>query len=132
VENSYNSPDSINGLDWTALGRRREMVDYIRGLIHLRRTYPELRLRDSASVLRKVVFPELLEAQMVAWMIDHKLYVVLNAHSRSRDVHLPAGEWSILVDEKGAGIVPRGRPKNQMVVVPGRSLMVLAVEGPSP
>jgi len=132
IENSYNSPDAINGLDWSALSRHREVVEYIRGLIELRRSQPLLRLGDAARVSSLVTFPELLEPQMVAWWIDHTLYVVLNAHPNSRDVHLPSGEWSILADQDGAGIATRGKPTNQMVVVPGRSLMVLAREASSP
>jgi len=126
VENSYASPDAVNGLDWTALARHRDVVAYLRGLIALRRARPELRLRDAASVSALVAFPELLEPQMVAWTVAGGLYIVLNAHSRPRDVHLPAGDWAILADAEGAGTEVRGRPRNQMVSVPGRSLMVLA------
>ncbi len=28
VENSYNSPDDVNGLDWSALSRHRAVVEY--------------------------------------------------------------------------------------------------------
>lgn len=125
VENSYHSPDAINGLDWTSLGKFPEVVAYIRGLIALRRSRPEFRLRDAATVSTAVWFPELLEPHMVAWVLAGRLYVVLNAHRRPREVHLPAGDWNILVDSKGAGTTPRGKPTNQMVVLPGRSLMVL-------
>jgi pullulanase len=130
-ENSYNAPDAVNGLDWQALSRHRDFVAWVRGLIALRRSRPELRLRDAGSVSALVAFPELLEGQMAAWTVAGKLAVVLNAHPRSRDVHLPAGDWVILADHTGAGTEPRGRPTNQMVVVPGRSLVVLALAGSS-
>jgi len=128
VENSYNSSDAINGLDWNALARHRDFVDYIRGLMALRKSRGDLRLRDAGSVSSLVTFPELLEANMVAWWIGHRLYVVLNAHPKPRDVHLPAGDWTILADHVAAGTSPLGKPKNQMVVLPGRSLMVLVRE----
>jgi pullulanase len=132
IENSYNSPDAVNGLDWTAPARHRDVVAYLKGLIALRRACSDFRLRDAAEISARVVFPELLEPQMVAWLIGQKWYVVLNANPRPRDVHLPAGEWTILVDENGAGTVSRGSPKNQMVVVPGRSLMVLVLKAALP
>ena len=132
VENSYNSPDTINGLDWSALARHKDFVAYVRGLVSLRRARGDLRLRDAVSVASLVSFPELLEPHMVAWWIGHRLYVVLNAHPRSRDVHLPAGDWTILADHLGAGTASRGKPKNQMVVLPGRSLMVLTNESSEP
>src|SRR5262249_40581595 len=43
VENSYQSPDKVNGLDWTALSRHADTVNWIRGLIALRRGRPEFR-----------------------------------------------------------------------------------------
>lgn len=132
VENSYNSPDAINGLDWDAAAAHADFVTYIRGLVALRRSQGDLRLRDAHSILTRVSFPELLESQMVAWWIGKRLYVVLNAHPRPRDVHLPAGDWTILADHSGAGPEPRGKPQNHMVVLPGRSLMVLVNDQPSP
>jgi len=132
VENSYNSPDSINGLDWSTLQQHRDFVEWMRGLIALRRAWPALRLRDAQEVARQVAFPELLEGHMVAWLIDGRHYVVLNAHAKARDVHLPSGDWSILVDHQGAGTVPLGKPKNHMVILPGRSLMVLVKDFPLP
>jgi len=130
VENSYNSPDSVNGLDWTALERQSLSVDWVRGLIALRRHRSEFRLRDSGSVSNLIAFPELLEPQMVAWTIAQRVYVVLNAHARSRDVHLPSGAWTIVADAQGVGTQGRGAPTNQMVVVPGRSLVVLVRQAP--
>lgn len=126
VENSYNSPDSVNGLDWTALSRHAGAVDYVRGLIALRKARPELRLRTAESVSKALWFPELLEPHVVAWVAGGSLYVVLNAHRRPREIYLPAGDWTILADSAGVGIEPRGTPSRQMVVLPGRSLMVLA------
>lgn len=132
VENSYNSPDAINGLDWSAAFRHRDVVDYLRGLIALRRERPELRLRTSPEVVEALWFPELLEAQMVGWIVAGRVYVLLNAHQRAREVHLPQGNWTIVVDGSRAGTTPLGRPTNQMAVLPGRSLMVLVADPPSP
>jgi len=126
-ENSYNAPDAVNGLDWTGLDRHREFVAWIRGLLALRKAYPEFRLRDAGSVSSLLSFPELLEAHMAAWRPGDRLYVVLNAHHRPREVHLPAGDWSIVADAHRAGTASLGKPRNQMVVVPGRSPLVLAI-----
>jgi len=123
-ENSYDAPDSVNGLDWTALARHRDTVEYVRGLLALRRQRSEFRLRDAASICAQMSFPELLEPQMAAWRVGG-VYVVLNAHANPRDVHLPAGNWTVVTDASGAGTRPRGAPHNQMIVVPGRTAIVL-------
>jgi pullulanase len=127
VENSYRSSDAVNGLDWSALARHSSFVDWIRGLIALRRAIPEFRLRDPASIVSLMSFPELLEPHMVAWRVG-PVYAVLNAHPHAREVHLPSGNWMVVADASGAGSQPRGRPRNQMIEVPGRSATVLVDE----
>lgn len=129
IENSYKSPDRVNGLDWTALSRHGDCVEWIKKLIALRRQRPEFRLRDSASVLALMSFPELLEPHMVAWRVGH-LYAVLNAHPNEREVYLPAGNWTVLADGSASGTAPQRRPSNNMLVVAGRSAMVLADVAP--
>jgi hypothetical protein len=76
-------------------------------------------------------FPELLEPHMVAWRVG-RVYAVLNAHPRAREVHLPAGNWSVVADATGAGGASRGRPRNQMIEVAGRGAAVLVDETASP
>ncbi|MCI4169850.1 type I pullulanase [Bacillus spizizenii] len=50
VENSYQSSDSINQLDWDRRETFKEDVDYIRRLISLRRTHPAFRLNSAADI----------------------------------------------------------------------------------
>jgi pullulanase len=133
VENSYNSPDDINGLDWHAKARHHEVYQYVRGLIALRRAHPALRLRSAEQVCTHVSFPELLEPGMVSWVIsDHgggddvqRLQVILNSSTKTREVHLAKADWHILADDLAAGTAVLGRPMNRIVAVAPISLMVL-------
>ena len=43
-DNSYQSPDRINRMDWPRKVRYREIFDYTQGLISLRRAHPAFRL----------------------------------------------------------------------------------------
>lgn len=52
VENSYQSSDSINELDWDRRETFKEDVDYIRRLISLRKAHPAFRLRSAADIRR--------------------------------------------------------------------------------
>lgn len=129
VENSYNSPDRINGLDWERAFEHHDLISYIRGLLELRRALPELRLRSADEVSAQLHLLELLEPQMIAWWINQRIYAVLNAHPRPREVFLPTGNWHIVVNETAAGTTALGVPQNGIVTVAGRSAMVL-VNGP--
>lgn len=52
VENSYQSSDSINQLDWDRRETFKEDVHYIRRLISLRKAHPAFRLRSAADIQR--------------------------------------------------------------------------------
>jgi len=133
VENSYKSPDSINGIDWSAKARYREVFDYLRGLIALRKAHPALRLRSAEQVNHHVSFPELLEPGVVSWLISGhaggdesgRIQIILNSTSRLREVHLAEGDWLILANAQAAGIESLGKPRNRIAEVAPVSLMVL-------
>ncbi|MCY8639618.1 type I pullulanase, partial [Bacillus sp. S17B2] len=52
VENSYQSSDSINQLDWDRRETFKEHVDYFCKLISLRKAHPAFRLRSAADIQR--------------------------------------------------------------------------------
>lgn len=109
--NSYRSPDAVNRLDWRRAARHRDDIDYVRGLIALRRAEPLLRLRSAEAIrgaLRIVDSPPgaivtLLEGD------GRKLLVAHNARRTAASVELPCdGRWTALCDGHAAD--PRGLP----------------------
>ena len=48
--NSYKSPDSINSINWTRTIRYKELVDYYRGLIKIRKSFSPLRDNTTKAV----------------------------------------------------------------------------------
>lgn len=58
VHDSYNSPDSINGLRWGLATLHRDVVDYYRGLIAIRRKFPEFRLPTADLIREKLRFDD--------------------------------------------------------------------------
>ncbi|MBQ9247459.1 MAG: hypothetical protein IJ171_02615, partial [Ruminococcus sp.] len=48
--NSYKSPDSINSINWTRTIRYKELVDYYRGLIKIRKAFSPLRDNTTKAV----------------------------------------------------------------------------------
>lgn len=49
VENSYNSPDNINKIDWTSMAENFELVQYFRELLRIRRKNPIFKLYDNVE-----------------------------------------------------------------------------------
>lgn len=117
VHNSYNSPDSINRLNWNNPVRYSNVLDYYSKLIALRNNHPAFRL-GSADLVRKHL--EFLPSQdaLVAFRLKNyagrddwrNIIVVLNANREARTVDIPEGKYTVVcrdgkIDENGLGTV---------------------------
>lgn len=106
VENSYNSPDEINCLDWDRRSIYKENIDYLKGLIKLRKLHRAFRLPSTELIKKHLVFTsehsELLSYQLQN--VRHfgpweTIYVVHNTqYEQQRTLTLPDGNWKIVVN----------------------------------
>ena len=132
VHNSFNSPDSINHLDWNNLTRYPQVFDYYSRLIQLRKNHPAFRLGTAERVRRHLRF---LDAQpcVVAYALENlqgidawnDIIVVLNANRQPTVVTLPEGSYTVVcsdgrIDEQGLRTLPGGR-----VTVAAQSALIL-------
>lgn len=74
--NSYRSPDSVNCIKWDDVHYNEDILSYYRGLIAIRRAYPELRLRTADQIRAGVRFEDLAGGAFV--MKTGRLAVVYN------------------------------------------------------
>lgn len=59
VHDSYNSPDSVNGIKWNDVTNNRGVMEYYRGLIAIRKRFSEFRLRTADEIRSSVKFTDL-------------------------------------------------------------------------
>lgn len=117
VHNSFNSPDSINHLDWSNLEKHPEVFNYYCRLISLRKNHPAFRLGTAERVRQHLSF---LPTQpcLVAYELKNldgidswkNIIVVLNANAEERCIDIPDGTWTIVakdgvIDEAGLGTI---------------------------
>ncbi len=57
--NSYNLPDSVNGIKWNGVTQHRETLEYYRGLIAIRGRFPQLRMRTAGEIRGKIRYEDL-------------------------------------------------------------------------
>lgn len=103
VHNSFESPDSINQLDWSNKERFPQVFKYYSDLITLRCNHPAFRLGD-ANLVRKHL--EFLEAPsgVVAFMLKNyagrddwrNIIVILNPKREIVTVNIPKGMYTIV------------------------------------
>ncbi|MCL1786665.1 MAG: type I pullulanase, partial [Defluviitaleaceae bacterium] len=108
-ENSYKSPDSINQIRWDTKAKYRELFDYYRGLIALRKATPAFRLRTAAEVARDIKFMD-AAPHVIAYTVTHGGQTLLVAFNAGREAYTLAapihGAWEMLVDGVRAGTTP--------------------------
>ena len=108
MHNSFNSPDSINALDWGNLQRYPAVTDYYRRLIALRRHHPAFRLGSADAVREHLEFLPSQPALVAFHLKDlagidtwNNIYVIFNGNREARTVALPEGNTYTVVCEKG-------------------------------
>ena len=108
--NSYNSGDEVNALDWKRKLEYRDVFEYVRGLIALRKAHAAFRMSDDAMVRKSITF--FANPNTVSFTINgsssgdpwRSIFVAYNGEPKSQSVNLPAGTWAIVVDSKNAGV----------------------------
>lgn len=113
VHNSYNSPDSINRLDWNNMELYPQVMDYYKNLTRLRRNHPAFRLGSADLVRRHLEFLPTQPGLVAFRLKDYagrddwrNIIVILNAAKQQRKVAIPQGNYTIVchegkIDENG-------------------------------
>ena len=127
VHNSFESPDSINHLDWNNLQRYPQVFQYYKNLIQLRKHHPAFRLGNADLIRKHLEFlpvkrptarridqPEHVMAfrlKNYAGRDDWRdIIVILNASREAQDLAIPKGNYTVvcrdgLIDERGLGTI---------------------------
>lgn len=132
VHNSFNSPDSINRIDWTNLKKYPQVFDYYSKLISLRNNHPAFRLGDAELVRKHLEFLP-VEDNLVGFRLKDNaggdawknIIVILNSAKSARSVAVPSGKYTVVcrdgvVNEKGIATV-----EGASVEVPGQSAIIM-------
>ena len=139
VHNSYNSPDSINHLDWNNLQRYPQFFAYYKNLIQLRKNHPAFRLATGEKVRQHLEFLPAVDSKGVkqdclvgfqlkdlqgidAWKT---IIVIYNFNKEAKEMAIPEGTYTIAccngaIDEAGLGEV-----SGKEVLVDGQSALIL-------
>ncbi|MCD5415427.1 MAG: type I pullulanase, partial [Clostridiales bacterium] len=131
--NSYQSPDSVNKIDWSRKATYNQVFQYHKGLIELRKQRPAFRMTSTDDIQKHLRFIEMPRENMVGYtLIDsangdewETIAVLFNANTEDIEVTLPAEGWGVVVNGKVAGTEIIERISQNKVIVPARTAMVL-------
>jgi len=113
VHNSFNSPDSINELNWNNPLRYPQVLSYYKNLIALRNHHPAFRLGKTQLVQKHLEFLPTADCLVAYRLKDHAggdawndIIVIFNANKAARQVTVPQGTYTVVckdgqIDEGG-------------------------------
>ena len=106
VHNSFESPDSINRLDWQDLKRFPNVFKYYKDLIRLRRDHPAFRLGNAQAVREHLEFLPSPPCTVAFRLKNHAggdkwntIVVVLNGSRQPQTVALPEASYESICEQ---------------------------------
>jgi len=134
--NSYRSSVRINRLSWQRAWDARELVEYYRGLIALRKRLPALCDKSGTAAERVVDVYEPHEGAGVVVMDNTggdspyaRVLLAVNVRACPREVPLPEGEWEVLCDGESSFLWRAPRPVRWGAALPATSALILGQRG---
>lgn len=133
VHNSYNSPDSINTVEWKNKSTHKDVFNYIKNLIALRKAHPAFRMGDAELVRKHMEFLPVEGSNLIAFMLkDHAngdewkdIVVAFNSRPETAMVTIPPGEYTIVCKDGTINLNGLGKVKGKEVSVPARSALIM-------
>lgn len=132
IANSYNSPDFINELDWSRKTAYKQVFDYYRSLVALRKHHPAFRMPVTKMIQEHLTFIETADPLLIAYQLTghangdtwKNICVLLNGSGDGKAFNLPLGNWILAgnadeINEEGI------RQIKGKVTVPGITAYIL-------
>lgn len=133
VHNSFESPDSINAINWNNKYKYNDLFKYYQGLIDLRKSHPAFRMHSAAQIQKHLRFIDGLPTNLVAYTIGanangdswKEIFVIFNGSTSSQKITVPAGSWTAVVKDGKVSKRGLGTVKGGKVEVSGSSALIL-------
>lgn len=131
--NSFRSPDSVNQIDWSLKARNRELFDYIRDLIALRKAHPAFRIPTVEGLQQWLRFLDTGDSGVLAYTLgEHangdawkEILVAYNGNRHPAEFDIAEADW-IAVSRDGR-FVPDGEehlPGGKTPIAPSSALIL--------
>lgn len=137
--NSYDKPDALNMIRWQKKAENRDVFDYYRGLIALRRAHPLFRqenakeLRDSLKYFDENLHLPVPEGCLAFQLEDtagqdewSRALVLVNPQPQVHAFIIPVGTWQIYANAHRSAINPLGQyiTTSEISVAPRSALLL--------
>lgn len=105
VENSFESPDSINEIDWSLKTKNINVFEYVKALIKMRKAHPAFRMNSAKQIADNIKFLDALPPGVIAYSINgaavgdtwKKIFVAFNGTGKEMSITAQPGNYKVFV-----------------------------------
>jgi pullulanase len=134
IDNSYQSPDSINIIPWENQINERDLLRYYREMIAIRRAHKGFRLGSAEAVQEHVEFLPTEDEHLILYRIKNlegidsakSLLVLLNGGEKAVETDIPESIYTVLAHDGEAKASGLGEYAGKSVRVEAYSATILA------
>lgn len=130
LDNTYNMPIEVNKLDWELAWKNKELVDYYKGLISLRKKLSGLCDKSKGSY--KHITDMWKQKQIVGFTINNdstslwsQVKVIYNASKKIFEGEYLKGNWEVLCDADDSSLWQKNISANLQIKVQPQSVLIL-------
>lgn len=133
VRNSFQSPDSINAINWHLKAEHADVFAYYRDLIKLRKQHPAFRMGNADKIRKSLEFLPVEGESLVAFRLKNHangdlwgdIIVAFNARKEPAKLAVPEGKYTVVckegvINEQGLGSV-----YGPEILVPAQSALII-------
>ena len=133
IGNSYNSPDSINEIDWSRKTKYEAVFNYYKQLVALRKNHPAFRMPTTQMIQGHLNFIEINDPSVIAYKLTGNangdkwktILVLLNGSADSKPVIVPQGNWTLVGDGETINEAGISKVSGEIINVPGTTAYIL-------
>lgn len=105
VENSFESGDSINAIDWDLKTTNKDVFAYIKALVAMRKAHPAFRMTKASDIKANLRFSENVPEGIISYTIDGqavkdswgKILVVYNGSAEEKKLTDQGSNWKAYI-----------------------------------
>jgi pullulanase len=128
--NTYNLPDEINQIDWHWKTEHKDVFEYYKKLIHLRKAHPAFRMSTSQMLNKHLKFVA-TETRLIGYQLKDNangdswknMLVYYNARNIAVNIKLN-GDWLIAAEGESI-LLNGGKPAKNSIAIPPVSMLIL-------
>jgi pullulanase len=133
VHNTYQSPDSINQINWDNKTTFSDLFEYYKGLIALRKAHPAFRIASQKMMVEKLHFVDLATPNVVAFTLnDHAngdswqdILVIYNGNRQTVNLEIPEANWTVVCYDAKIDLKGIKKQTSTTFTVPASSAAIL-------